>query len=236
MAEDLSMGGTNSSVPLNEASAMPKSSPFRESDNHTDVHTDGSGHSLNDSEPSTPVHETPFSQFTDKTQTNIYRPYAIEEPDDEADPVVQKRVLPCLPDYFERWQRELVDSMHDLGSRANKAVAVVAKLHQNQRRGQKRKSANANGAGNMHNSQPHRSESKTRIEEAPLHVPGLGPKRRRRRSKLPGDAAGNGRPVSLHDFRETHSDGSSSSEPHSTGASSTDTVNESAVADEMDID
>lgn len=217
---------------------MPNSPPFAASDNPADAQTDSSVHSLNDSGPSTPVHETAPIQSTDKPRTIVYQPYAIEEPDDEPEPASQKRELPCLPDYFECWQRELVDSMHDLGSRANKAVAAAAaaKLHQNQRRGQKRKPANSNGGGNLHNSQSHRSKSKTRAEEAPLHVPGLGPKRRRRRSKLPGDAAGNGRPVSLHDFRESRSGESSSSEPHSTGASSTDTINETAIADEMDID
>lgn len=213
---------------------MPKSPPVAAKDDPPDIHTDGSGHSLNDSGPTTPVHETPFNQPTERNKDNVFHPYAIEEPDDEPEPAVQKRELLCLPDYFECWQRELVDSMHDLGARANKAVAAATKSHQNQRRGQKRKSANSNGA--LHNSQSHRSKSKTRLEETPLHVPGLGPKRRRRRSKLPGDAAGNGRPVSLHHFREIRSDGSSSTDLPSTGASSTDTVNESAIADEMDID
>lgn len=235
MAEDLSMEGTDSSIPLNGASAIPKSPPFSAKDKPADVRTDGSGHSLNDSGPSTPVHETPSNQSAESNKGNVFQPYAIEEPDDEPEPAGPKRELPCLPDYFECWQRELVDSMHDLGSRANKAATATAKPHQNQRRGQKRKPANSTGA--LHNSQSHRPKSKTRLEEAPLHVPGLGSKRRRRRSKLPGDAAGNnGRPVSLHHFRETCSAGSSSSDPHSTGTSSTDTVNETAVADEMDID
>lgn len=234
MIEGLSMVGTEPSVPLNGASAMPKSSPFAATDNPADVHTDGSGHSLNVSGPSTPVHETSLNQPAESNADNVFQPYAIEEPDDEAESAHLKRDLPCLPDYFECWQRELVDSMHDLGSRPNKAVAAAAKPHQNPRRGQKRKPVNSTGA--LHNSQFHRSKSKTRLEETPLHVPGLGSKRRRRRSKLPGDVAGNGGPVSLQHFRETHSDGSSSSDPLSAGASSTDTVDETAVADEMDID
>lgn len=229
------MGEPGPSVSLDGASAMPKSQPFATSDSPVDAQTDSSGHSLNDSGPSTPVHEVPLSQPLNENKNNVFQPYAIEEPDDEPEPTIQRRELPCLPDYFECWQRELVDSMHDLGSRANKAVTAAVKLHQNQRRGLKRKSANSNGAGNLHNSQSQRSKSKTGLEEPPLHVPGLGSKRRRRRSKLEGDVAGNDRPVSLNDFRESRSDGSSSSDIHSTGASSTDTVDESANVDEMDI-
>lgn len=234
MTEELRMEGTDASDQLKQTSEPLKSPHLAAADNPTDARTDGSRYNLNDSGHSTPTHGNPFAQPTESNHGNVFQPYAIEEPGDEPESAVQKRELPCLPDYFERWQRELVDYMDDLGYQSNKTANL--KLHQSQRRGQKRKSTNPTSGGSMHSSQSHRSKSKTGIIETPLHVPGLSPKRRRRRSKLPGDTAKGISPVTLHDFREERSDGSLSSDLRSTGASSAESTNESAVADEMDID
>lgn len=224
------MDKADSSASHQETFTPPKSPPLFSTDNIADVKTDGSGCSFNDSGPSTPVHEHTSSRATEEDHGKAVQPYDIEEPDDEPEPAVQRLELPRLPDNFERWQRELVDYMDGLGSQSNKAS--ISKLHASQKRGQKRKSTVPMSSGNQHSSQSHRSKSRTRINESALHVPGLSSKRRRRRSELPGETARNARPVSLDDFREARRDGSSSS----TGASSAETVDESAVADEMDID
>lgn len=212
-------------------STPPNSPPLFSTDNIADANTDGS---FNDSGPSTPIHEHPPSRATEGDHDKAVQPYDIEEPDDEPEPAVPRLDLPRLPDNFERWQRELVDYMDGLGSQSNKTS--ISKLHASQKRGQKRKSTVPTSSGNQQSSQSHRSKSRTRINESALHVPGLSSKRRRRCSKLPGETARNARPVSLDDFREALCDGSSSSENPSTGASSADTIDESAVADEMDID
>lgn len=228
------MEEADSSASRQQAFTPPKSPPPLSTNNIADAKTDGSGCSFNDSGPSTPVHEHPPSPVTAEDNGKAIQPYDIEEPDDEPEPAVQRLDLPRLPDNFERWQRELVDYMDGLGSQSNKTS--ISKGHASQKRGQKRKSTAPASSGNQHSSQPHRSKSRTRINESALHVPGLSSKRRRRRSKLPGENTRNARPVSLDDFREARCSGSSSSENPSTCASSTDTIDESAVADGMDID
>lgn len=189
----------------------------------TNMQTDGREHSLNDSGPSTPTHEDlPDGQSTGSIHGSIFRPYAIEEPDDEPAPTLRRPELPCLPDSFEHWQRELVKSIHDLGNEHIKARHF--KVSQSQGRGLKRKSTDAQYSTSC------QSKSKTRTDDTPLHVPGLSSKRLRRRSRLPGDI------LSLHDFREVRGDESSSSDWDSTGTSSPDSIDEFAIPDEMNID
>jgi len=164
----------------------------------------------------------------------IFRPYDIEEPDDQPESIAQRPELPRLPDSFERWQRDLTDYMNGIGHSSDKEF--TAKMPPAQRRGRKRKSPNISGSGHVQNSSSHRSCSRAMSDEQQAPVPGLGFKRRRRRSKLPSDAAKATRTASLYDFRETCSIGSSSSDPHSTDASSAGTPDECALTDEMDID
>lgn len=239
MAEDATMDGPDASNCLNETDepSLRRSQPLHSmvAGHAVNTPTDDSGQDLNDPGPSISNHENASRNTADTAETNFntYRPYAVEEPDDEPDSSKPKRELPCLPDCFECWQRELVDSMDNL-DRCNRKPGV--KVSPLQKRGQKRKPASFVSSGDPHSFQSYQSKPSTWSDEASLSVPGLSPKRRRRRSKILGDAAKSGRTVSLHDFREARSNGSSSSDLPSTDASSADTINESAFADEMDID
>lgn len=239
MAENVPMDGSDASKPLHgtDESSQQRSQPPHSMAAGLAVNapTDASGQDLNNSGPSISNHENASSKTADTAEANFntYRPYAVEEPDDEPDSSMPERKLPCLPDYFERWQRELVDSMDDLDRCDRNPGVKVSPL---QKRGQKRKPASFVSSGNPHSFQSYQSKSSTRSDEASLSGPGLSPKRRRRRSKTLGDAPKSGRTVSLHDFREARFNGSSSSDLPSTNASSADTINESAFVDEMDID
>lgn len=203
------------------------------SKNATDIATDSSSHSVNDSGPSTPTHENLPDHTSDTAEIKPLRPYAIEEPDDEPEPLVQRRLgLPCLPDYFERWQRELVDSIDDMEDKATTNPSAIGKPIP--KRGLKRKPIGPVGAGYSHPGS-HRSKSKAKLEDYALPACGFNPKRRRRRSKALEDTTKNSPSVSLHDFRETRANESSSSDLQSS-SSSVGAANESALADEMDID
>lgn len=209
-----------SSIPL-----QPPESPSAWLDDAGWVPTDASEHSVNDSGPPTPTHE--------HVSTEVFYPYAVEEPEDQPDPGIHRLDFPSLPDSLERWQRDLVDHMDELG--CNSDTSTGATLSTSESRGRKRKSANAAGGVPRHASPGHQAKSKARQREPPSSAPGLGPKRRRRRVKQPGDSAKPGPPISLHDFREVHTNESSSSDRQSTDSSGADTGNE-AMPDSMDID
>lgn len=236
LPQDLHMDDVEHASPLNEAPEL--SSPFTAAANTgADAPTDGS-HSLNGSGPSTPIHphEDVPSTFADRedAKTMIFRPYDIEEPDDEPEPIAQRPKLPCLPDSFERWQRDLTEWMDGMNRFSDNESTT--KMPPGQRRGQKRKSPNISGAGHAQSSPSHRSKSQAMLDDQRVPVPGISPKRLRRRSKPPEDASKSTRTTSLYDFRETGSTGSSSSDLQSSDASSDDTLNDFALADEMDID
>lgn len=234
---DLPMEDVENPGPLPEAPELSQSSTFTAANTAAYPPTDGSCHSLNGSGPSTPTHEDVPSTGADLegAKVEIFQPYDVEEPDDEPGSIAAQRPeLPCLPDSFERWQRDLTEYVDGMGQSSDKQFSV--KMASGQRRGQKRKSPNISGSGHVRSSSSPRPKSKTMSDEQRAPVPGLGPKRRRRRSKLPEDASKATRTASLYDFREAGSTGSSSSDLHSTDASSAETPNESTLADDMDID
>lgn len=207
--------------------------PCSPANNTTDSTTDSSNHSVNDLRPSTPTHEYLPEDTLDTTSIEPLRPYAIEEPDDEPEPPMQRRLgLPCLPDCFERWQRELVDSIDDMEYKA--ATSPSASGKPIPRRGLKRKPIGAVGAGHP---QPGslKAKSKAKLDNDALPTCGFNAKRRRKRSKALDDTTSNSVSVSLQEFRDTRANESSSSELQSS-SSSLDAANESALADEMDID
>lgn len=232
MLEDLQIdGGNHSNIPDVHPELCQFATPIYDSDQIT---TDGSGYSLNDSGPSTPIHGAGTGQPIDPPSPLILQPYAVEEPDDEPGPVDSGPELPSLPDYFERWQRELKDSVHNLESEPEheqNRTTGAPRLFCTSRRGEKRKVAQPVGAAHCPTLS---SKAKRRLNEHPISVPGLSPKRKRRRSKLAGDAE-KPNTTSLFDFRETQANDSSSSEQPTTDAS-VDTMNENYAADEMDID
>lgn len=194
--------------------------------------TDGSGHSLNDSGPPTPIYDRKMDQGTECTSPLILQPYEIEEPD-EPRPVNRRPGLPRLPDYFEKWQRELKDSVNQLENEPNKA-ACGSRIFSSPRRGQKRKVAQPETIPRPPMSST-QSQNKHRLNEHPILVPRLSPKRRRRQNKL-ARAAEQAHPTSLDGYRETQANDSSSSDQPPTDATSNGTTDEVALADEMDID
>ena len=239
MAEDVRMEEQGSSGVSPKSLYSARTSPCATTDILHDGSTDSSENSPNGSRPTTPKASPIPNVVPESINGNIYHPYAIEEPPDDDDgdeklsSSVRRLELPCLPDSFERWQRDLVDYMDGLGDGTSKSLA--ARPYEGQARGQKRKSANTAGVGQNCAPQFPFSKLKSRTGEPPFPVPGLTTKRLRRRSKLPGDAIKPAPRTSLHDFREAEPNRSSSSEMGSTD-SSTDTVDESAVVDEMEID
>lgn len=237
MVEVIPMEGAEASEYCSQKSKSSHSSTSAPPDVSSDTHTYGRHESPDDSGPPTPTHEHLSSQQReDSSHRTVFKPYAIEEPDDEPPPTVRTLELPCLPDYLERWQRELVESMGDLGSEYSKLWHL--KAADSQKRGLKRKATNCIAKGDSQHSTSCQSTSKARDDAAPLHVPGLNPKRLRRRSRPLGDTgrAGQSGLVSIHDFREVQADEDSSSGLSSTGTSSPETMDESAVVEEMEID
>ncbi|CAL5866240.1 uncharacterized protein PFLUO_LOCUS447 [Penicillium psychrofluorescens] len=214
------------SVPMHDSILHETGSDIAPEDLGNNTSADGSGHSLNGSGPPTPLHTT-----SNATNSITVKPYAIEEPDDDPAPVAQ-RELPCLPDHFERWQRELADYMNSLDSATDSATdSSHAWTHPSSpKRGKKRKPT---GTGHLNPLSCHPLGSRSRSQEA--QSTGFCPKKRRRRSKH----AKEDRPLSLHDFREAReaqSSTSSSSDLRSTDMSNTETTNDTPMNDEMDID
>ncbi|KAJ6111820.1 hypothetical protein N7523_007881 [Penicillium sp. IBT 18751x] len=234
--QDLSMEDVESTGPSHEAPDGSQSPPTLDAYTATHPPTDVSGHSLNGSGPSTPTHEgissAPEVADIEDTANEIFRPYDIEEPDDIPVSITTRTELPCLPDPFERWQRDLTEWMDGMGRSSD--INPPVKLPPNQGRGQKRKSPIFGGSGHV-KSPPSCTKAKSMLDEQKVPVPGLSPKRRRKRHKSSADAAKT-RMASLYDFRETGSSDSSSSDLHSTDGYSTDVPNEPILTDEMDID
>ncbi|KAJ5623245.1 hypothetical protein N7490_011850 [Penicillium lividum] len=228
MNDDLQIEDLDSSNVTVASTESTRSSPAAPT--NTDAPTDYSGHSLNGSGPSTPTATDYFNTAPDMSSVKVYYPYDIEEPDHEPDPVVQRLELPRLPDSFEGWQRDLLDCMNGMG---NDTPDTVSNPLMGPPKGQKRKPGSISGVG--YQSSHSHSTLNTGPGEKPLSVPGLGSKRRRRRSKLPEDHMKAGYSASLHEVREDGDNRSSSSDLWSTD-SSADTMHESAVADDMDID
>ncbi|KAJ5816476.1 hypothetical protein N7447_008709 [Penicillium robsamsonii] len=164
-------------------------------------------HSTDDSGPSTPTQDThPFDDSNDNIR--VIKPYDIEEPDDELESSVQKVDRLCLPDRFERWQRDLTDYLDDMddqpvGSNRN-AIRPMRK------RGQKRKPAYSTLATQQYNppfKQRYASaETQPQVDEHPPKSEGA------------------------------NKSSSSDSETQSMDLSGNETGNNSPMADEMDLD
>ncbi|KAJ5780556.1 hypothetical protein N7457_005716 [Penicillium paradoxum] len=188
----------------------------------TSFHADESEQSVDDSGASTPVHDSQSVEEDD--QIRVIKPYAIEEPDDEPECIMPWPDVPCLPDPFERWQRDLVDYMNDLnyqpdGHNPNGIPAV-------RKRGQKRKPSLATGA-TQHLKQRHAlAESHAQARE---HCT-----KRQKFGKQMHEYSQGMDP--FEGFREAKVNESSSSETQSVDLSGIDTVDNSPMVDEMDID
>lgn len=184
------------------------------------------GWDLNDLGSSTTAHGF-SSQSVESGGMCVFYPYAIEEPQDEPCSPIH-RELPRLPDHFEKWQRDLVNDMGDL--ECNSTSRSVANKPMSCSQGQKRKSSSPEYLVDQHTFHT-QAKPKINLTDKPRHDPGLCPKRRRQHRRMPGIHT-----ASTPKFSEVESCGNSSLDPHSTDESSPDSMNDSAVTDEMEID
>ena len=196
--------------------------------------TDGSVQT--DDKPVKSAHEDSTEEMATEGNVEVLRPYAIEEPADDApEPASLPRrlVLPCPPDQLELWQPEVVERIGDTveGDETLLGEEVPSVFT---KRGQKRKPAGAASTGPCHPGF-HRSKSKIRDGDPTLPGWGLHPKRRRRRSKAMDDMLkGQHSTIPLHEYRIACAQESSSSDVPS--SSNREATREFATVDEMDID
>lgn len=164
-------------------------------------------------------------------ETEVVKPYAIEEPDDEQLETNEpdRPVVSSLPDNLERWHIDLIDSMDNLQCESDRTDSTQ---RSDQKRGQKRKSAASGASPSAHQS------SASAPWDGQYETPSMGRKRSRKRSKrVKEDQNG------ANDSSPTTSNGSetcmsSSSAARSTDASGTETgtTNSDSTADKMDVD
>lgn len=152
----------------------------------------------------------------------VFYPYAIEEPEDEPYSSITREV-PRLPDHFEKWQRDLVDDVNELENKSTPKSGANAPMGCT--RGQKRKSSSPESPPDDHTFYT-QTKPKCRLNDT-----GLSPKRRRQYSRIPSLHT-----APTHKFHKADQHGTLSPGPRSADWSSPDSVNEAAVADEMDID
>ncbi|KAL1968226.1 hypothetical protein VTN77DRAFT_2061 [Rasamsonia byssochlamydoides] len=163
----------------------------------------------------------------------VVRPYAIEEPDDDAEQTPTSTSTrpntPRLLDSAEYWQTELVNSLRDLycDSDSNDSHPLAR-----QKRGRKRKTATASSPYQN----PHLTAPEMRLQDVDLRPDGsfASPKRMRRRSRRSGE-----------DFATVHSAlstadselGSSRLSPEASGIEpGRYPTNSIPAGDQMDID
>lgn len=170
------------------------------------------------------------------SHVKIYRPYDIEEPDDDAAPGIQGLEIPSLPDYFERWQRDFANDID--GTQSDPSEYATSQLHVDSKRGQKRKPTSSAGLdyGSASPWQCSRPGIRPRDEGVSSRCR-PAQKRRRRRSRLGNDPMKAAPVQSLYEFRDTQLNESSSSDYWSTETDgSADSMQDSATTDDMDID
>lgn len=165
--------------------------------------------------------------------TEIVKPYAIEEPDDEPNNKSHQSVLSCLPDNFERWHVDLIESMDDLKCESDESASA---LRRGQKRGQKRKPATTASAASSSIQQS--SPQGSKCTDTQYEMPGLSRKPPRKRTKRPKEDASPEDYSSSAASNGSESYMSSSSALQSTDGSGAETDNMSSdpKADKMDID
>ncbi|KAJ6031103.1 hypothetical protein N7540_001835 [Penicillium herquei] len=198
--------------------------------------TDSSGYSLNGSGPPTPT-DSNFTMEPETSHAKVYRPYDIEEPDDDLNVTTQRVELLSLPDDLERWQRDVMhcmpmdDSGHERTGDPNPNP-----LFGLQQRGHKRRNPSFLVAEHESRYQDYRPMPQVNSGNRPASAPGSSPKQRQKRNKVTDELTQVTPMVSLYDFRDTQVRSSSSSDLSSADDSADFTQDKFAIADEMDID
>lgn len=169
----------------------------------------------------------------------VVRPYAIEEPDDDADQTPTsastRPTTPKLLDSAEYWQTELVNSLRGLccDSDSNDFQPLPK-----QKRGRKRKIASASALYQN----PQRTASEMRLQDVDLRPEGpfASPKRMRRRSRRSGEDLTTVRSAlspGAHDLRAKTGSSSARLSPEAGGIESAGyPTNSVSASDQMEID
>lgn len=171
--------------------------------------------------------------------TEVVKPYAIEEPDDErlGNNEPDRPVVSSLPDNLERWHIDLIDSMDDLQCESDRTDSTQ---RSDQKRGQKRKSGAA--ASGAFPSSAHQSSasapSGAKHGDGQYETAGIGRKRSRKRSKRVKEDQNRANDSSPTTSNASETCMSSSSAARSTDASGTEAgaTNSDSTADKMDVD
>lgn len=180
--------------------------------------------------------ESPAQDTESHAEDIVIKPYAIEEPDDELIEQCRDQFLQSLPDHFERWHVDLVDTMDDIRYESDNNESASS----GEKRGQKRKPANASSGPSHSNANSHSASSPPAVKVINTQTdgPSLSPKRFHRRNKR-----SKGGPSPMHDApsetsNATDSYGSASSAAQSTESSGTEMGNPDSTpgADQMDTD
>lgn len=162
-------------------------------------------------------------------QELVVRPYAVEEPDDEAEDQIWETTEP-----IPQWQTELVESLDELACESDTSASS---LRSSPTRGQKRKSASTSSQDRYPDQSPS-LDPDLQLDDSESETTNMSPKRRRRKCQSKqfranldaADAA----------FLSHHSYGlsmSPSSESQFADANSSgSTSNGAATPDEMDMD
>ncbi|KAL2815493.1 hypothetical protein BJX63DRAFT_160243 [Aspergillus granulosus] len=171
------------------------------------------------------IEDLPTDRHGNFLGAQLVKPYAIEEPDDDTASESQESSLPQQrqPGLWE----DLVGSMQDLycDSDTNNPVVLYPS------RGKKRKPSTTTASL----PQPGHTRFSTSGRDAQYEGPSLGPKRRRRRDKLPKERHEYFGATQEQRMHATEG-GASSSEALSTDSGGTNLASGSTTADEMDID
>jgi hypothetical protein len=187
--------------------------------------TEESEQSVDDSGPSTPILD--HDSLEDNDGICAIKPYAVEEAEDESESYTPRLDVPRLPDRFERWQRDLSDYMNDLNYQAD--GQHLASESPVRKRGQKRKSADA--VAPRQHCYPLFEQKPSSETQHQAHDHGT---KRRRCNRLSREQLSSTN--SFDAYRETNANESSGSETRSTDCSGIETLNNSPMADPMDID
>ncbi|EAW09480.1 uncharacterized protein ACLA_036850 [Aspergillus clavatus NRRL 1] len=161
----------------------------------------------------------------------VVKPYAIEEPEDEAPKVISRLTLSEPPSEAELWQGELVESMEDLHCDSDHNGIAY---HPNHRRGKKRKSPTfaPGSSGSV------RRETFKAASEMQDEGPSLSPKRLHRRSKRSRKELRASWSIFSERGVDREAESSSSFSPSAMvrDASETSPTNNADATDEMDIE
>lgn len=180
--------------------------------------------------------ESPVQENNTQSEGTVIKPYAIEEPEDEPTDQAKDQCLQSLPDQFERWHVDLVDTMDDIRCESDNNERASSE----DKRGQKRKPGNASSGPSQSNANSHSASSPPAAKAGNTRSdgPSLSPERLHRRNKRSKGGPPPLQDASSETSNATDSYCSASSAAQSTESSGTEMGNSDSppATDQMDID